>query len=317
MLKRGWPAMAAGLVLGLPLLVVLAISGGERSPDCLPHAGEVTTAQLDNARLIVAAGEDLGVPSHGRVIALATALVESDLLNVAYGDRDSLGLFQQRPSQGWGTPEQVLDPAYAATAFYQRLVATPQWLVRAPGEVAQSVQRSAYPERYGQRMVEAAAIHDTLTGDGPADADAASARITASCSPGATGQLVGVRSPAGGGINVDGSIASALAALLDTAAKDGVILGGWGWRSTGRQIELRMANGCSDVFTSPASTCRVPTARPGSSLHEVGLAVDFTCNGGGIVRRGDPCDRWLSANAATFGLRNLLSEPWHYSPTGG
>lgn len=315
MVKSGWPAMAAGFGLGVPLVLILALSGGEPANDCLPPTGEATATQLDNARLIVAVGEQLGVPSRGRVIALATALVESELANLSHGDRDSLGLFQQRPSQGWGTPEQVLNPTYAATAFYQRLVATPQWLVGPPGDVAQSVQRSAYPERYGQRMAEAAAIHDTVTG---AEAGAAgeAAGVTLDCLPGATGDLVGVAAPAGGTINVDASLASPLSALLDAAAADGVILGGWGWRSTARQIELRSINGCPDTFTEPAHRCRTPTARPGSSLHETGEAVDFTCNGRGTVRRGDVCDRWLLANAGTYGLRNLDSEAWHYSRSG-
>jgi hypothetical protein len=308
--------LAGGFALGVPLALILAISGGERPADCLPAGSEATATQLDNARLIVAVAEQLGVPSRGRIIALATALVESELENVAYGDRDSVGLFQQRPSQGWGTPGQLLDPTYSATAFYERLVATPQWLVAPPGDIAQAVQRSAYPERYGQRMAEAAAIHDVVTGAG-AGAGADSAGITGGCSPSATGELVGVATPAGGTITVDGSITSPLTALLDAAAADGIILGGWGWRSTERQAELRSTNGCPDTFTAPASSCRIPTARPGSSLHESGLAVDFTCNGGGIVRRGDPCDAWLLANAGTFGLRNLPSEAWHYSPSGG
>ena len=316
MSKRAWPVMVASAALGVPLLLVLAISGGERPADCLPPAGQTNATQLDNARVIVAVGESLGVPSRGRIIALATALVESELANLTYGDRDSLGLFQQRPSQGWGSPEQVLNPVYAATAFYQRLVATPQWLVGPPGEIAQSVQRSAYPDRYGQRMAEAATIHDTVTG-APIGAGADSARITIDCSPEATGNLVGVATPAGGTITVDASLASSLTPLLDAAANDGVMLAGSGWRSRNRQIELRTANGCPDTFTAPANSCQTPTARPGTSLHEVGLAIDFTCNGGGIVRRGDPCDRWLLANAGTFGLRNLASESWHYSRSGG
>jgi hypothetical protein len=308
--------LAASFALGVPLALILAISGGERPADCLPAGSETTETQLDNARLIVAVGEQLGVPSRGRIIALATALVESELDNVPYGDRDSVGLFQQRPSQGWGTPGQLLNPTYSATAFYQRLITTPQWLLAPPGDVAQSVQRSAYPERYAERIAEAAAIHDTVTGAG-AGAGADSAGITGGCSPSATGELVGVATPAGATITVDASIASALTTLLDAAADDGIILGGWGWRSTERQVELRSTNGCPDTFTAPASSCRIPTARPGSSLHESGLAVDFTCNGGGIVRRGDPCDAWLLANAGTFGLRNLPSEAWHYSPSGG
>jgi hypothetical protein len=82
------------------------------------------------------------------VIALATAQQESGLRNLDYGDRDSLGLFQQRPSMNWGTPAQVQDPEYAAGQFYDRLVGVQGWNTRRLTEVAQTVQRSAYPEAY-------------------------------------------------------------------------------------------------------------------------------------------------------------------------
>jgi hypothetical protein len=84
------------------------------------------------------------------VIALATAQQESRLRNLDYGDRDSLGLFQQRPSSGWGTAGQVQDPVYAAGAFYDHLVTVPGWESGRLTEVAQTVQRSAFPEAYEQ-----------------------------------------------------------------------------------------------------------------------------------------------------------------------
>jgi LAS superfamily LD-carboxypeptidase LdcB len=76
--------------------------------------------------------------------------------------------------------------------------------------------------------------------------------------------------------------------------------------------------GTSDyaIYEMPSSQCSPPTARPGSSMHEQGLAVDFTCNGGGTVSSGDVCDGWLESNAATYGFYNLPSEPWHYSTNG-
>ena len=81
-------------------------------------------------------------------VALAAALQESNLLNLPYGDRDSLGLFQQRPSQGWGTAAQILDPAYAASAFYARLVDVPGWESLPVTQAAQLVQSSADPGAY-------------------------------------------------------------------------------------------------------------------------------------------------------------------------
>lgn len=124
-----------------------------------------------------------------------------------------------------------------------------------------------------------------------------------------------------GGIVVNAEIAGQVQGLLDAAAADGLTLGGGGYRSSQRQIELRIAhcggNSHYAIYEKPSSQCRPPTARPGQSMHERGLAIDFTCNGGGsITSRSSPCYRWLAANAEGFGLYNLPSEPWHWSTTG-
>lgn len=113
----------------------------------LPATGvPLTDEQIGNARTIAQVGYERGLPERAVVIALATAMQESRLRNLDYGDRDSLGLFQQRPSQGWGTPEQVQDPGYAAGIFYDRLVRVPGWETRPLGEASHAVQRSAFPE---------------------------------------------------------------------------------------------------------------------------------------------------------------------------
>ena len=104
--------------------------------------------QLRNAAIIYKVGRDMGLGTRDIQIGLITALVESNLINVNYGDRDSLGLFQQRPSQGWGTPAQVQDPVYAAGKFYDGLVRVPGWDTRRLTEAADAVQRSAFPEAY-------------------------------------------------------------------------------------------------------------------------------------------------------------------------
>ena len=123
--------------------------------------------------------------------------------------------------------------------------------------------------------------------------------------------------PNGGRINVASSIAGNLQRLLDAAAADGVILCGGGYRSSQAQIEARQRNGCPDIYTAPPSSCKTPTARPGQSMHERGLAIDFTCNGGGVIStRSSPCFQWLNANAGGYGLRNLPAEPWHWSTNG-
>ena len=110
----------------------------------------LTPEQLANAATIADVGHSRGLSDRAVVIALATAQQESRLRNLNYGDRDSLGLFQQRPSQGWGTPAQVQDPVYAAGIFYDRLLRVPGWDTGRLTDVAQTVQRSGYPEAYQQ-----------------------------------------------------------------------------------------------------------------------------------------------------------------------
>jgi hypothetical protein len=110
----------------------------------------LSTEQAANAGTIAGVARARGLPDRAIVIALATAQQESRLRNLDYGDRDSLGLFQQRPSQGWGTEAQVQDPVYAAGIFYDRLVTVPGWDTGRLTDVAQTVQRSGYPEAYQQ-----------------------------------------------------------------------------------------------------------------------------------------------------------------------
>lgn len=106
--------------------------------------------QLANAAAIVSVGRQMGVPERGWVTAVATAMQESGLRNLNFGDRDSLGLFQQRPSMGWGTPAQVRDPAYAARKFYDGLLKVPGWDRLPVTRAAQAVQRSGFPSAYAK-----------------------------------------------------------------------------------------------------------------------------------------------------------------------
>lgn len=122
-----------------------------------------------------------------------------------------------------------------------------------------------------------------------------------------------------GGIDVSDVIADDLLALLAAAGDDGFTLSGGGFRDPQRQIDLRRANcGSTDfaIFDLPADQCSPPTARPGRSQHELGLAIDFTSDGRLITSRTDPAFLWLTENAGTYGLMNLPSEPWHWSTTG-
>jgi hypothetical protein len=121
-----------------------------------------------NATTIAAVGKRMGLPDHAVTVAEAVALQESGLRNLTHGDRDSLGLFQQRPSQGWGTPSQILTPSYAAAAFYQHLVGVPGWQTLPVTDAAQRVQRSGSPTAYARWESEARVLGRTLTGELPA-----------------------------------------------------------------------------------------------------------------------------------------------------
>lgn len=117
------------------------------------------------------------------------------------------------------------------------------------------------------------------------------------------------------GITVNSIIASQLQALLAAAKADGITLSGWGFRSYESQVALRSKNHCANIYTAPASTCRPPTAVPGRSQHELGLAIDFT-QGGSTLTKSSSGFTWMKNNAGRFGLYNLPSEPWHWSTTG-
>lgn len=128
-----------------------------------------------------------------------------------------------------------------------------------------------------------------------------------------SGEIVSV-----GGIRVHNSIAGNLQSLLNAAAADGINFGGGGYRDSAGQIATRRNNcGSSNyaIYEMPSSSCSPPTARPGSSMHERGLAIDFT-QGGRTLNRSSAGFAWLKANAAQYGFYNLPSEPWHWSTNG-
>jgi cell wall-associated NlpC family hydrolase len=157
-------AVAVAALISLPFGLAAVVDAQGAVTTCEPGAlagrvADLDTEQTRNARLIVAVGQQRGVPDPGLVVGLMAAMQESGLRNLPYGDRDSLGLFQQRPSQGWGAPEQILEPAYAAAAFFggpaspdrnPGLLDVPGWGKLAPGRAAQAVQNSAYPDSYAR-----------------------------------------------------------------------------------------------------------------------------------------------------------------------
>lgn len=161
-------ALGAGVVLSVraldgPLVVqerCTATSGGQEyslAPD-----------QAANAALITAVSVRRGLPARAASIAIAAAIQESKLRVVDYGDRDSLGLFQQRPSQGWGTAEQVMDPVYATNAFFDVLVEIEGFEALEITDAAQRVQRSAFPQAYGDHEPQGRAFASALAGYSPA-----------------------------------------------------------------------------------------------------------------------------------------------------
>ncbi|TNU73521.1 hypothetical protein FH969_10900 [Miniimonas arenae] len=136
---------------------------------CTAGGHALAPDQTANAALIVGTSVRRGLPARAGTIGIATAMQESRMRNIDYGDRDSLGMFQQRPSQGWGTPEQVMDPVYAVNTFYDHLVQVDGYPDMAVTDAAQAVQRSAFPQAYAQHEALARAFASALAGWTTAD----------------------------------------------------------------------------------------------------------------------------------------------------
>jgi hypothetical protein len=207
--------VVAVLVVGLGAFLTVHRFGSKLPiPTPIGRACEVGTGsdsvklnsdQIANAATIAAVGLTRGLPDRAVVVALATALQESKLVNLAGGDRDSVGLFQQRPSMGWGTAEQIQDPRYAAAAFYNQLIRVRGWQEMRITQAAQAVQRSAFPEAYDAWVVEAQVLgmpsSARLRGLSPAPVRASQhfgarrRRRPSAWACGPTGAIAWVRSP--------------------------------------------------------------------------------------------------------------------------
>nr|WP_239102608.1 M23 family metallopeptidase [Actinoplanes siamensis] len=250
----------------------------------------LTAEQAGNAAVIVVVGERMRVPVRGWVIAVATALQESDLANLgdlgAANDHDSLGLFQQRPSQGWGTPAQIMSPDYAAGKFYEHLLTVPGWQSLPLTVAAQRVQRSAYPDAYAKHEARASVIVAAFTGgtlpacDGaalspagwtrPVTGDEVGSRFRTADRPGHDGVdlIVGrgtvIRAASSGVVvrvrcNVAGQSWDApfhAAMPCDTDGRPG--LGGCGW-----YVEVRHAG---DIVSRYCHMVRQPMVKVGQSV---------------------------------------------------
>ncbi|MFD9372010.1 hypothetical protein ACFWA6_30535 [Streptomyces sp. NPDC060020] len=180
--RRRRPLRAAvGLLVLLAVVGYFAVqrasNGGGGAPYCTArvYSGnydgtsesyEMSPEQAANAATIAAVGVAKGLPDRAVTIALATAMQESALRNLDHGDRDSLGLFQQRPSMGWGTPEQITDPVYSAGIFYDHLVDVPGYSRLPLTVAAQKVQRSGFPQAYAKHEPDAIVLTAAFGGDG-------------------------------------------------------------------------------------------------------------------------------------------------------
>jgi hypothetical protein len=166
-----------GVVALLAVALVLGRQAFDRVGPLLSNEGcevkvggqsvSLTLEQAENVSLMAAISMQRGMPARAASIAIATSAQESKLYNIEHGDRDSLGLFQQRPSQGWGTAEQILNPYYSINRFYDELSKVDGYESMRITEAAQLVQRSAFPEAYADHETDARALASALTGNSP------------------------------------------------------------------------------------------------------------------------------------------------------
>lgn len=174
----------AGLIIAFGLLVAVVVGAftwlraqGAAAPlpgqqRCVATADDRSVVlDLDQAHytsIIVGVSVRRGLPARAATIAMATVYQETDIRNLDYGDRDSVGLFQQRPSQGWGTVEQIMDPYYSTGKFYDALEKIPGWRRGDITEMAQRVQRSGFPDAYRDHEADARVLASVFTGNSPA-----------------------------------------------------------------------------------------------------------------------------------------------------
>ncbi|GGX56977.1 hypothetical protein GCM10010358_08800 [Streptomyces minutiscleroticus] len=270
-------------------LVVQYVTGGTGAPRCTVVSGkgdgasyEFTAEQAVNAATISAVGTSRGMPERAVTIALATALQESALRNIRYGDRDSLGLFQQRPSQGWGTEKQIMDPAYAAGEFYDHLAEVPGYSRLPLTVAAQRVQRSGYPQAYAKHEPDATLLAAALTGRAPA---------TLTCE--------GRPAPEHGGPD------AVRAALV---------------RDFGHDV-LQQAGADVSALSSPSPAATAGSARTGAPAHgrTVTIPVPATASatGGGARQRGWELAHWAVANSSALRIERVAYADREWTPHGG
>lgn len=319
--------------------------------DSIRVDGEPLTAeQLDIAREIIGQGRDRGLSDKDIVTAVTVGYQESGLRNLNYGHLDSLGVFQQRPSQGWGTPAQILHVPYAVGRFYDELERVQNRAQKTELEIALEVQkpdarayrgeppyspdhRFVYWIPLGEALVASAtdapitkvATTTTIACDiedqpGPVPGIGGDYGVVGTCPSGTpsgtakipSGQEIQLCSIEG--VTVEANFGAYLQVLFNAARRDGIDLGGWGYRDNSVQIQLRMQH-CGTsyyaIYEMPAHQCTPNTAIPGTSNHEFGVAWDGTSQFGSI-NYGDPAHNWLRKNATNV-FKEHPTEPWHWT----
>jgi hypothetical protein len=288
-------------------LAVQYVTSGAGAPGCKVISGEgdrttyeLTPEQAVNAATITAVGTARKLPERAVTIALAAALQESTLRNLDHGDRDSLGLFQQRPSQGWGTPKEIMDPLYSAGLFYDHLLEVPGYLDMPLTDAAQRVQRSAFPYAYAKHEPDAALLAAALTGR-------SAATLTCDGRPAATRE----KGP------------DAVRAAL---ARD---FGREVFRPAGAEVDADASTGST---ASPSPSPSPATGAGDTAAGSDGRTVTLPVTGGGgsqsaeeLGRRGWQLAHWAVANASALHIQRVsyAGREWtagntdsKWSPTG-
>ena len=277
-------------------LVVQYVTGGRGGPGCKVVSGkddgqayEFSQEQTMNAATIAAVGTGRGMPERAVTIALATALQESQLVNIQHGDLDSLGLFQQRPSQGWRTKKEILDPTYAAGVFYEHLAKVDDYQKLPLTVAAQRVQRSGFPEAYAKHEPEATLLSAALTGQ-------AAATLTCQGLPDTTQAAVGP----------DAVRAALVRDFGRTVLKE-----------TGAEV----TGGSASKAKSTAKSTPSPSASASGGSSTVTLPVRS-----GSTRTGWQLAHWAVANSSVLHIERVsyagrewaagsADDPWHSTAT--
>lgn len=156
---------SADFLFGVPCGPVVSSTDPDELPRVPMRVSDLDTEQRAIVEQIIAIGKQRQLPPRAWQVAIQAAMTESRIHNLHYGDRDSLGIFQMRPSKGWGTVAQVTDPVYQINKFYDVLLTVPGWETQRPGDTAQDIERSAFPSRYHQWEPLAVTVINTIGGN--------------------------------------------------------------------------------------------------------------------------------------------------------